>query len=72
MNYDNEYCGFPGGARVKKCRFDPWVRKIPWSGKWQLTPVFMPERFYWQRSLWAKVWRVAELDMTEHVHTPPH
>ena len=34
--------GFPDGAMVKnlpdnagdaKCRFDPWVRKIPWSRK---------------------------------------
>ena len=26
-----------------QCRrrvFDPWVRKIPWRGKWQITPVF--------------------------------
>ena len=43
--------GFPGGASVKEtasqCRrqrleWDPWVRKIPWSRKWQHTPVFFP------------------------------
>ena len=44
--------GFPGGAsskesvcqcrRCKRWRFDPWVRKIPWSRKWQPTPVFLP------------------------------
>ena len=22
--------------------FDPWVRKIPWRRKWQLTPEFLP------------------------------
>ena len=22
--------------------FDPWMRKIPWRRKWQLTPVFLP------------------------------
>ena len=22
--------------------FDPWVKKIPWRRKWQLTPVFLP------------------------------
>ena len=22
--------------------FDPWVKKIPWSRKWQPTPVFLP------------------------------
>ena len=24
------------------CPVDPWVRKIPWRGKWQTTPVFFP------------------------------
>ena len=28
--------------RHKKCWFDPWVGKIPWRRKWQLTPVFLP------------------------------
>ena len=31
--------------------FSPWVRKIPWSKKWQPTPVFLPEKFHGQRSL---------------------
>jgi len=26
----------------ERCRFDPWVKKIPWSRKWQPTPVFLP------------------------------
>ena len=44
--------GFPGGTsakepscqcrRCKRCRFDPWVRKIPWRRARQLTPVFLP------------------------------
>ena len=25
-----------------RCRFDPWVRKIPWRRAWQPTPVFLP------------------------------
>ena len=39
------YLGFPGGAsgkesacqfrRCKRCRFHPWIGKIPWSRKWQ-------------------------------------
>ena len=43
---------FPGRAsgkelacqwrRHKRCRFDPWVRKIPWRKAWQPTPVFLP------------------------------
>ena len=30
------------------CRFDPWVRKIPWKRKQQPTPLFLPG----QRSPW--------------------
>ena len=26
----------------KRCRFNPWVGKIPWRRKWQPTPVFFP------------------------------
>ena len=37
--------------RLKRHRFNPWVRKIPWSGKWQHTPVFLPGKFHGQRSL---------------------
>ena len=31
--------------------FDPWVGKIPWRREWQPTPVFLPGKFYGQRSL---------------------
>ena len=31
--------------------FDPCVRKIPWSRKWQPTPVFLPGKSHGQRSL---------------------
>ena len=27
--------------RLRKCRFDPWVRKTPWRKKWQPTPVLL-------------------------------
>ena len=37
--------------RCKRCRFDCWVRKIPWRRQWQPTPVFLPEKFHGQRSL---------------------
>ena len=37
--------------RCKRLRFDPWVRKIPWSRKWQHTLVFLPGKFHGQRSL---------------------
>ena len=57
----NRRIKFPGGAsgkecdcqcrRYKRCGFDLWVGKIPWSRKWQLTPVFLPGKFHGQRSL---------------------
>ena len=53
--------GFPGGASVKelayqcrickKCGFDPWVQKIPWSRPQQPTPVFLNGESHGQRSL---------------------
>ena len=52
---------FPGGAhgeesacqcrRCKRCRFDPWVGRIPWRRKRQPAPVFLPAEFHGQRSL---------------------
>ena len=42
-----------------RSEFYPWVRKIPWRGKWQPTPVFLPGKTCGQRSLvgyspWAR------------------
>ena len=34
-----------------RCRFDLWVRKIPWRRKWQPTPVFLPGKSQGQRGL---------------------
>ena len=31
----------------KSCGLDPWVGKIPWSRKWQPTPVLLPEESPW-------------------------
>ena len=33
--------------RLKRCRFDPRVRKIPWRRAWQPTPVFLPRKSPW-------------------------
>ena len=76
--------GFPGGSVVRnsptnagdrhkrhsRLRFDPWVWKIPWNRKWQLTPVFLSEKSHGQRSLvgWSP-WGHKESDMTEHICT---
>ena len=37
--------------RCKRCRFNPWVRKIPWRRKWQPPAVFLPGKFQGHRSL---------------------
>ena len=52
---------FPGGTsgkesawqcrRHRRCRFDPWVRKILWRRKWQPTPVFFAKKSNGQRNL---------------------
>ena len=50
--------GLPGGTNCKEstcqCKrlgFDPWVGKIPWRRKWQLTLVFLSGKFHGQRDL---------------------
>ena len=30
---------------VKRCGFNPWVRKIPWKRAWQPIPKFLPGEF---------------------------
>ena len=37
--------------RLERHVFNPWVEKIPWRGKWQPTPVFLPEKSNGQMSL---------------------
>ena len=62
----------PANARnaCKRWGFDPWVGKIPRRGKWQPTPVFLPEQSHGQRSLAGySPWVYKELDTTEHTHT---
>ena len=47
----------------RRCRrpgFDPWVWTIPWSRKWQPTPVFLPRKYH----------RVKESNTTEQLSTP--
>ena len=45
LTYQRHHGKFP------KVLFDPWVRKIPWSRKWQPTPVFLPGESRGKRSL---------------------
>ena len=41
----------PATAEGARHRFDPWVENIPWSRKWQPTPVCLPGKSHAQRSL---------------------
>ena len=69
----------PGGSKVKNpparqepqaCGFDPWVKKIPWRGAWQTTPVFLPREFHGQRSpVGCGPWGHRKLDTIESKHT---
>ena len=56
---------------LPQCRrpgFDPWVGKIPWSRKWQPTPVFLPGESHGQRSLASySPWSRNESDTTERL-----
>ena len=72
--------GFPGGAsgkepacqcrRCKRCRFYPWVGKIPRNRKWKPTPVFLPGEFHGQRSpAGCSPWGHKESDTTEGLNT---
>ena len=61
--------------RHKGWGFNSWVRKIPWSRKWQPTPVFLPGEFHRQRSLAGySPWGHRESDTTERLsrHTCTH
>ena len=50
----NEHSGKESTCQRRGCktyRFNPWVRKIPWSRKWKSTPVFLPGESCGQWSL---------------------
>jgi len=47
-------CGSDGkesACQCRRCRFDPWVGKIPLRKAWLSTPVLLPGEFHGQRSL---------------------
>ena len=73
--------------RLKRHQFDPWVRKIPWSRKWQPAPVFLLGKSHGlghlmggggAHGLMRSPWVCIESDMTEstyvytHTHTHTH
>ena len=53
--------------------FDPWVKKIPWRRKQQLTPVFLPGKLHGQRSpVGYSPMGHKESDRTEWLSTHKH
>ena len=59
--------------RHERLGFDLWVGKIPWSKKWQCTPVLLFGKFPGQKSLVGyRKWGRKELDMIEHARTHTH
>ena len=42
--------------RCKRQKLNPWVEKIPWSSKWQPTPVFLSGKFHVQRLVGYSQW----------------
>ena len=66
------YCSskeFSGQCRrCTRSRFNPWVRKICGSRKWQPTPVFFPGEVHGQRSQAGyNPWGCQELDTTDQL-----
>ena len=43
--------GKESACLCRRRAYHPWVGKIPWRGKWQTTPVFLPGKSHGQRSL---------------------
>ena len=48
---------------MQETGFDPWVGKIPWSRKWQPTPLFLPGNVMDRRTWWATVHRFEKSQM---------
>ena len=59
--------GKKSACKCRTRRFDSWIRKTPWRGKWQFALVFLPGKFHGQRRLAGySPWGYKELDTTEH------
>ena len=79
MDSDVHLLGFLGSAVVRnllamqehgRCKYSPWVGKIPWRSKWQPTTVFLPGQSHGERSLVVySSWGCKESDMAERLST---
>ena len=53
----------------RRCRLEPWVRKIPWRWKWQPFPIFMPGKSHgWRSLVGCSPWGREESNTTERLH----
>ena len=39
--------GKDSACQCRRCKFNPWIGKLPWRRKWQPTPVFLPGESPW-------------------------
>ena len=60
------HSGKESACQFRRLWFNPRIGKIPWSRKWQLTPIFLPGKFHGQRSLVGYSLGCKELDTAEH------
>ena len=52
----------------RRCRFDPWVKKVSWRRAWQPTTAFLPGEFQGQKNLEGyRAWGPKESDATEQL-----
>ena len=45
------HSGKESTCQCRRCRFDPWVGRIPWRREWEPPPVFLPGKSHGRRSL---------------------
>ena len=55
--------------QCRRCRFDPWVGKIPWRKKWQPALVLLPGKSHGQKTGGLQSMGSQKLDTTEQLST---
>ena len=73
MGFSIDPAGTEAARQCRRCKrhgFNPWVQKIPWRMKWQLTSVFLLGKVYGQRRLVGYSPRVTKSQtwLSAHAH----
>jgi len=55
------------GDACRRCGFNSWVRKIPWSRKWEPTPVYLPGN-----PMNREAWQATVHGVRQHLVTEQH